>query len=111
MTINVRKANNATILDLTGSLITGEPVEAFRGEIRKLLAAGVTNLAINLAGVPYLDSTGIGALVSAYTSIKAAGAKCKFFAAPRGVLILLKLVNLDTVFELREDEASALSSF
>ncbi len=111
MKIIVRKANKVTVLDLIGPLVWEQPVEAFREQIRHLLAAGTKSLAINLAQVPNLDSSGQGALFAAHKSIQEAGAKCKFFAASEQVLHILKRIRLDEVFELFEDEASAVSSF
>jgi anti-sigma B factor antagonist len=111
MHIVVRKANNITILDLSGSLTRGEAVETLRDQVRGALKAGAANLAINLAQVSYLDSSGIGALVGALTSLEAAGAQCKFFAAPERVVQTLKTVHLEQVLDLFEDEPSALASF
>ena len=111
MTISVRKAGKAVILDLKGPLKLGDAAQAFRDSVQELLKAGTKNLAINLAGVPEMDSSGIGALVRAFSSIKEAGGKCKFFAAPKRVKQTLKLVRLDTMLDLVEDEAAALASF
>ncbi len=111
MTINVRQASNVTILDLSGSFGMGDPVETFRGRVRELLEAGTLKLAINLAGVPDMDSSGIGALVAAYKAVKDKGAKCKFFAATNRVMQVLKMVRLDKVLDLADNEASALAGF
>ncbi len=111
MKIIVRKADNVTILDLIGPLVWEQPVEAFREQISHLLAAGTKSLAINLAQVPNVDSAALGALFAAHKSVQEAGAKCKFFAAPEQVICSLQRMLLDKVFELFEDEASAVSSF
>ncbi len=107
--IRTRKAGHATILDLEGALRLGEPEESFRTKVQELVDSGSTHLAVNLAGVPEMDSSGIGALVRAFTSLKKAGGKCTFFAPQKRVLMLLKMVRLDTVLDLVEDEASALA--
>jgi anti-sigma B factor antagonist len=109
--INVRQVGNATVLDLDGSLKLGEPVDTLRGQVQELLGAGTKNLAFNLSRVPDVDSSGIGALLHAYTMTKEVGGKCKFFAAPKRVLQVLKMVRLDKVFELAEDEATSLAGF
>ena len=109
MKIIVRKTNDVTVLDLIGPLVWEQPVEAFRNQIASLLAAGTTNLAINLAQVPILDSPALGALFAAHKSVEEAGAKWKFFAAPEQVLRMLQRVHFDKIFELLEDEASAVS--
>lgn len=111
MNIAVRKANDATLLDLTGPLMMGEPVQALRNKVLQLLIGGTVKVAINLAGICDLDSSGLGALVAAAGSIDASGGKCKFFAAPKQVVQAMRRAHLDGVFDLHEDEGSALSSF
>lgn len=111
MTINVRKTSDVTVLDVVGPLTAREPVQTFRHHIQEQLASGSRNLAINLAGVTDLDSSGVGNLFAAVASIKAAGGKCKLFAATERVTEVLRRTHLDAVFELLEDEASALSAF
>ena len=107
--INLRKAGPATILDLDGPLKLGEAEESFRGQVQQLLDAGSTHVAVNLSGVTELDSSGIGALVRAFSSFKRAGGKCTFFAPTKRVLMLIKMVRLDTILDVAEDEATALA--
>jgi anti-sigma B factor antagonist len=107
--IGIRKAGRATILDLDGPLKLGEAEESFRNQIQQLVDAGTTHVAVNLAGVTELDSSGIGALVRAFTTLKRAGGKCTYFAPNKRVIMLLKMVRLDTVLDLAADEATALS--
>jgi anti-sigma B factor antagonist len=107
--INIRKAGSATILDLDGPLKLGESEEAFRNQIQQLLEAGSTRVAVNLAGVTELDSSGIGALVRSFTSLKRAGGKCTFYAPTKRVQMLLKMVRLDSILDLADDEATALA--
>lgn len=109
MTIDVRQTENAAILNLKGALKMGESEQAFRDAVSELLEGGTKNLAVNLAGVTEMDSSGVGALMRAYTSTKRVGGKCRFFAAPKRIMQLLKMVRLDTVLELTDDEASALA--
>lgn len=109
MNIGIRKAGRATILDLSGPLKLGEAEEAFRSQIQQLLDAGSTHIAINMAGVTDLDSSGIGALVRAFTLLKRSGGKCTVFAPTKRTLMLLKMVRLDTVLDVAEDEATALT--
>jgi len=110
VTITVRKAGNVAILDLAGPLKMGDAEQAFRERVEELISAGTRQLAINLAGVPEMDSSGIGALVRVFSATKTAGGKCKLFAAPKRVRQTLKMVRLDNVLELVEDEAAALAS-
>lgn len=107
--IRVRKVGNATILDVHGALKMGDAEQAFRDSVQEVLAGGTKHLAVNLAGVPELDSSGIGALVRAYSSTKHAGGKCRLFGAPKRVRQTLKMVRLDTVLELVDDEDAALA--
>lgn len=109
MNISLRKAGPATILDLDGPLKLGDAEEAFRGQVQQLLDSGSTHVAVNLAGVTELDSSGIGALVRAFTTFKRAGGKCTFFSPTKRVLMLIKMVRLDTILDLAEDEAAALA--
>ncbi len=107
--ISIRKAGPATILDLEGPLKLGDAEEAFRTQMQQLVDAGTINVAVNLAGVTELDSSGIGALVRSFTAVKRAGGKCTFYAASKRVMMLLKMVRLDTILDLAEDEATALA--
>jgi anti-sigma B factor antagonist len=107
--ISIRKAGPATILDLDGPLKLGEAEESFRNQIQQLIEAGSTHVAVNLAGVTELDSSGIGALVRAFTTLKRAGGKATYFAPNKRVVMLLKMVRLDTVLDLAPDEATALA--
>ncbi|MDA2913588.1 STAS domain-containing protein [Acidobacteriia bacterium AH_259_A11_L15] len=89
----------------------GEAVDAFRDQVEEVIGGGTKNLAFNLAGVPDMDSSGIGILVRAFSTLKQAGGKCKLFGAPKRVLQTLKMVRLDTVLDLVENEEAALASF
>ena len=109
MNISIRKAGHATILDLDGPLKLGEAEEAFRNQIQQLADSGSTRIAVNLSGVTELDSSGIGALVRCFTTLKRIGGKCSFFAPSKPVLMLLKMVRLDTILDIAEDEATALT--
>jgi anti-sigma B factor antagonist len=73
-----------------------------------LLDTGTTHIAINLTGLTELDSSGIGAFVRAFSSLKKAGGKVTLFAPTKRVLMIFKMVRLDTIFDIVEDEAAAL---
>jgi anti-sigma B factor antagonist len=111
LTISVRRVGNAAILDVVGPLKMGEAEEQLRDQVDELLSSGTRNLAVNLAGVPEMDSSGIGSLIRAYSAAKAAGGRCRFFAAPKRVRKTLRMVRLDNILEVLEDEASALADF
>jgi anti-anti-sigma factor len=111
MTLQTRRVGNVTIVDLGGSLKMGEPADSFRDRVQQLIDSGNQQLAINLGEVPEMDSTGIGALVRAFNVAKRSGGKCLFFAPSKRVAMLLKMVRLDTVLEITEDEPTALARF
>ncbi len=111
MAIKIRKSGNVTILDVAGTIKLGDSEHAFRSQTQELLDGGTNQLAINLAGVPEMDSSGIGSLVRTFTSVKRAGGRCVFFSATKRAMMLLKMVRLDTVLEMAEDEPAALARF
>jgi anti-sigma B factor antagonist len=109
MEILIRKAGTATILDLKGPLRLGDSEQAFKDQIQKLVDAGTPHVAVNLSGVTELDSSGIGALVRSFTTVKRAGGKCIYYAPTQRIRMLLKMVRLDSVLEIVDDEAGALA--
>lgn len=109
MLLTTRESGSTTILDLRGALMIGDSELAFRQKIKELLDSGVRNVAINLSGVPNMDSWGVGALVRNCTRIRKAGGRCVFFGAVPRVLRLLKIAKLDSVLDLVETESEALS--
>ena len=108
MVIRVRKAGETTILDLNGPLMVGESELEFRQKLKELLYEGARHIAINLAGVPDMDSWGIGALVRHCAEVRRAGGRCVFFAPTARVLQLLKIAHLDSVLDIAADETAAL---
>ena len=109
--IEVRKVKAATVLDLKGRLIMGEAVESFKTNVREFLAGGGQNLAVNLAGLSYVDSSGISSMVEVTEMAQKAGTDCKYFAATKRVLQLLRIARLDTTIIMHADEASALMNY
>jgi anti-sigma B factor antagonist len=111
LTILVRNVNDVTIMDLKGRLIMGEPVDALKKQVADLLSSGRRNLAINLAGLSYMDSSGISSMIEASSMAKKAGTDCKFFAATKRVLQLLRIARLETTIVMHADEASVLLNY
>jgi anti-anti-sigma factor len=109
LNITVRKVGQATIIDLNGALKLGVAEQSFREQVQQLLDSGTTHVAVNLSGVTELDSSGIGALVRAFTGFKRIGGKCTFYAPNKRVIQILKMVRLDSILDLVEDEATALA--
>jgi anti-sigma B factor antagonist len=107
--ISIRKAGSITILDLNGQLKLGESEQAFRQQFQNSLEQGARHIAVNLAGVSYIDSSGIGSLVRAFTQAKKAGARCTLFSPTKPVSQLIHMVRLDSILDIVDDEASALA--
>lgn len=111
MEIKTRKTASATVFDLEGALKMGEPEQSFRQVVEEFIEGGGQNLVVNLAALSEIDSSGISALVRAHTSLKRQGGRCIYFGAPKRVMQVIKMVRLDTVFEMADNEAKALASF
>jgi anti-sigma B factor antagonist len=111
ITISERQAGDVTILDLSGKVTIGEGSVALRNAIRKVLGDGKTKIVLNLGDVSYIDSSGIGELVSSFTAVKKEGGTLKLLNLTQKIQDLLAITKLLTVFDTFDDEASALSSF
>jgi len=105
-----RKLENATILDLKGRLGLGEAIESFRDNFHEVLEGGEKNIVVNLSGVPFIDSSGIGALVGAFTMAESKGAKCVFYAPSTQVKHALEISRLNDILNPFNDESAALAS-
>ncbi len=108
--INVRQTARIVILDVDGPIRLGETEQALRDKVQELLGAGQRNIAVNLANVSMLDSSGIGALVRAYTNVTRAGGKFLLFSPTKMIRQTLKMVRLDTLLSVYENEGAALAS-
>ena len=112
LNINERQAGDVTVLDLSGKITIGEGSVALRAGIRRLLEEGKKRILLNLAGVSYVDSSGIGELVSSYTAIgKEEGGQLKLLNLTQKIRDLLTITKLLTVFDVYENEAEALNSY
>ena len=109
--VKERQAGDVTILDMTGEVRIGEGSVALRDSIRKLADTGKKKILLNLAGVKYVDSSGIGELVSSYTAIGKDGGQLKLLNLTQKLQDLLTITKLLTVFDVYESEAEALNSF
>ncbi len=109
--IHERERESLAILDLKGRLTVGQGATVLRDTINGLLASGKTRVIGNLAGVDYIDSTGLGTLVICFTSLQKAGGGFKLINLNKRNLELLLLTKLSTVFELFNDEQDAVNSF
>ena len=111
ITITERQAGDVTVLDLVGKVTIGEGSVALRNTIRRLLGEGKNKILLNLAGVGYIDSSGIGELVSSFTAVKKEGGVLKLLSLTQKIQDLLAITKLLTVFDAFDDEASALGSY
>jgi anti-sigma B factor antagonist len=106
-----RDAGVVTVVDISGRITLGEGSALLRKTIRELLDDKRTKIVLSLADVNYIDSSGIGELVSAYTAVKKAGGEMKLLHLTKKVHDLLQLTKLFTVFDVYSDERTALGSF
>lgn len=111
ITITERQAGDVTVLDLQGKVTIGEGSVALRTTIRRLLGEGKNKILLNLGGVGYIDSSGIGELVSSYTAINKEGGQLRLLSLTQKLQDLLTITKLLTVFDAYDDEAEALSNF
>jgi anti-sigma B factor antagonist len=109
--ISKRKKGDVVILDLTGNLTLGTPEQSFKDTIADLVARKQTNIIVNLQGVEFMDSSGVGALVKSFMTLSKTSGQLKLLNAGKFIQHTLKLTGLIGIFDLYDDEASALSSF
>jgi anti-sigma B factor antagonist len=111
MTIEERVVDGVTILDLKGKMTLGEGDELLRDKVNSLLLQGRKNILLNLEGVPYIDSAGLGEIVRTYTTVSRQGGKLKLVNLTKRITDLLSITKLLTVFETFDSEQDAVRSF
>jgi anti-sigma B factor antagonist len=111
LTIASREVAGVNILDLSGRITLGEGSVQIRDAVRGLISKGSKKILLNLGDVNYIDSSGLGELVSAFTTAKNQQADVKLLKLTKKVHDLLQLTKLYTVFDIKDDEASAIASF
>jgi anti-sigma B factor antagonist len=111
MQITEREKEGIVVLDCAGQLVAGETTGAMRERLNQLIAAGKIRLILNLAEVTYIDSSGLGALVMCFSTARRAGGMMKLLNLSRRTLELIVLTRLEMVFEVSDDEQSAVNSF
>ena len=111
LSIKQRQAGDVAVLDLDGQVRMGDSATALRGAIRGLVAGGNKKILLNLGGVKYVDSGGIGELIANYTTVGRSGGQMKLLNLTDKVQDLLVITKLLTVFDVYDNEAEALSSF
>ena len=109
--LNTRQIGDVTVVDVSGRITLGEGPSAIREELRDLTSKGNKKILLNLSEVSYIDSSGIGELVSGFTSVANAGGTLKLLGLTKRVKDLLQITKLYTVFDVHEEEAHAIRSF
>ena len=111
MTITTREVSHVTIVDLNGRITLGDETGKLRDTVRNLISAGKKKIVLNLAQVDYLDSSGVGELVSSFTAVRNAGGELKLLSLTKKVQDVLYVTKLYTVFDIKDDEFNAVKSF
>jgi anti-sigma B factor antagonist len=111
MISGTRQVDGVTIVDLSGRITLGEGSVTLKDTVHDLLSKGLKRILLNLGEVNYIDSSGIGALVSALTAAKNQGGELKLLNVTKRVHDLLQITKLHTLFDVKNDEAAAVLSF
>jgi anti-sigma B factor antagonist len=111
MKVATRQVDGVTILDLSGRITLGEGSVTLRDAVHDVLAKGSKKILLNLENINYIDSSGIGELVSGFTSVRNSGGELKLLNLTKKVHDLLQITKLYTVFDIWDNEASAISAY
>jgi anti-sigma B factor antagonist len=111
MKVSTREVQGVTVVDLSGQIKLGEGSSVLRDTLKDLLMKGHKKILLNLGDVTYIDSSGIGELVGAYTSVRNQGGDLKLLNLTKRVHDLLQITKLYTVFHILDDEPAALAAF
>lgn len=111
MKSTTRQVDGVSIVDLSGRITLGEGSTMLRDIVRDMIAKGNKKILLNLGDVTYIDSSGIGELVSAFTTVRNGGGELKLLNLTKKVHDLLQITKLYTVFDIKDDEANAIQSF
>ena len=109
--INIRQVGDVSVVDVAGRITLGDGSSAMRDTIRDLIGKNQKKILLNLSEVSYIDSSGIGELVSGFTTVTNQGGQLKLLGLTKRVQDLLQITKLYTVFDVHEEEAHAIRSF
>jgi anti-sigma B factor antagonist len=109
--LNTRQVGDVTVMDVAGRITLGEGSSALRDALRDMINKNQKKILLNLGEVNYIDSSGIGELVSGFTTVTNSGGQLKLLNLNKRVKDLLQITKLYTVFDVHEDEAGAIRSF
>jgi len=109
--LNTRQIGDVSVVDVAGRITLGEGSSALRDSVREMVSKGQKKILLNLGEVSYIDSSGIGELVSAFTTVTNGGGQLKLLNLTKRVKDLLQITKLYTVFDVHESEVSAIRAF
>ena len=109
--LSSRQVGDVSVVDVAGRITLGEGSTALRDALRDMVAKNHKKILLNLGDVSYIDSSGIGELVSGFTSVTNSGGQLKLLGLTKRVKDLLQITKLYTVFDVHEEESSAIRSF
>jgi anti-sigma B factor antagonist len=109
--LNTRQVGDVSVMDVAGRITLGEGSSALRDALRDMVTKNQKKILLNLGDVSYIDSSGIGELVSGFTTVTNSGGELKLLNLNKRVKDLLQITKLYTVFDVHEDEAGAIRSF
>lgn len=109
--LSTRQVGDVTVVDVSGRITLGEGSSALRDLMREMVSKGQKKILLNLGDVSYIDSSGIGELVSGFTTVANNGGQLKLLGLTKRVKDLLQITKLYTVFDVHDDEAGAVRSF
>ncbi|MFZ0762157.1 MAG: STAS domain-containing protein [Candidatus Sulfotelmatobacter sp.] len=111
MTITTREVSHVTIVDIEGRITLGDETGQLRETILQLVAQGKKKIILNLAHVDYIDSSGVGELVSGFTTVRNAGGDLKLLSLTKKVHDVVQITKLYTIFDIKDNEFTAVKSF
>jgi anti-sigma B factor antagonist len=111
LTTTTRQAGSVTIVDISGRIVLGQETASLRNLVADLLSKGHNKILFNFAGVEYIDSSGVGCLVGAFTSVRNHKGELKLLCPTKNVQDVTQKTKLYTVLDIKDDEATALGSF
>lgn len=109
--IDTREVAHVAVLDVKGRIVLGDEIRELRHAVRSLVADGKKKIILNLADVDYIDSSGVGELVGCFTTVRNAGGELKLLNLSQKVHDVLHVTKLYTVFDIRDNEFTAVKSF
>ena len=111
MTANTRLVGGVTIVDLSGRIVLGDGSAGLRDLVRNLVSDGIKKILLNFRQVDYIDSSGLGELVTAFTNVRSEGGELKLLNLTKRVRSLLQITRLLTIFDITDDEDTSVKSF